>query len=81
MLGCHVYDSAGKIAHHSYHWEALTPGDGRTIAPDETVEFEVNVPTLPPGNYSLEFDMVSNDVCWFALNGSPTVRVAVKISD
>ncbi|MDX6611431.1 MAG: hypothetical protein QOD75_617 [Blastocatellia bacterium] len=81
MLGCHVYDAAGKIFHHSYHWEALTPGDGRAIAPGETVEFEVNVPALSKGNYSLEFDMVSNDVCWFALNGSPTVRVAVCVSD
>jgi len=29
----------------------------------------------------LEFDMVSNDVCWFALNGSPTVKVAVSVSE
>lgn len=79
MLGCHVYDSGGRIFHHSYHWEALTPGDGRAIAPAETVACDVNLPPLPPGDYVLEFDMVSNDVCWFALNGSPTVRVKASV--
>jgi len=76
-----VYDAAGKIFHHSYHWEALTPDEGRAIAPGEIVEFEVHVPSLPVGNYLLEFDMVSNDVCWFALNGSPTVKVAVSVRE
>ncbi|MEA2204773.1 MAG: hypothetical protein QOE77_1549 [Blastocatellia bacterium] len=80
MLGCHVYDAAGKIFHHSYHWEALTPDDGRAIAPGETVEFAVHVPSLPAGDYLLEFDMVSNDVCWFALNGSPTVKVTARVA-
>lgn len=79
LLGCHVYDSSGKIFHHSYHWEILTPGDGRPIMPNETVEFEVKPPPLPKGSYILEFDMISNDVCWFALNGSPTVRVAANV--
>lgn len=79
LLGCHVYESSGRIFHHSYHWEVLTPGDGRPIMPNETVEFEVNLPPLPKGSYILEFDMVSNDVCWFALNGSPTVRVTANV--
>src|SRR5712691_553402 len=79
LLGCHVYESNGRIFHHSYHWEVLTPADGRPVMPNETVEFEVNLPPLPKGSYILEFDMVSNDVCWFALNGSPTVRVTVNV--
>jgi SAM-dependent methyltransferase len=79
QLGCHVYESQGKIFHHSYHWEALTPGNGRAIMPNETVELELSLPPLPGGSYILEFDMVSNDVCWFARNGSPTVRVLLKV--
>lgn len=78
-LGIHVYDDANNIFRHSFHWEALTPGEGRPILPKESVEFDVKIPALDKGNYILEFDMVSNDVCWFALNGSQQVRVALQI--
>jgi ubiquinone/menaquinone biosynthesis C-methylase UbiE len=78
-LGCHVYASDGKLFRHSYHWEALTPGEGRPILPHETIESEVHIPALPKGHYLLEFDMVSNDVCWFALNGSQQVRIALEV--
>lgn len=79
-LGCHVYQSDGTLFRHSYHWEALTPGEGRPVASNETVEIEVNVPPLPKGDYLLEFDMVSYDVCWFALSGSQQARVSVEIA-
>ncbi len=78
-LGCHVYLSDGTLYRHSYHWEALTPGEGRPILPNEMVETEVSLPPLPRGRYLLEFDMVSNDVCWFALNGSQQARVALEV--
>jgi ubiquinone/menaquinone biosynthesis C-methylase UbiE len=78
-LGCHVYQSDGKLFRHSYHWEALTPGEGRPIPPNETVEIEVNIPPLPKGHYHLEFDMVSCDICWFALNGSQQARIALEV--
>jgi SAM-dependent methyltransferase len=79
MLGVHVYDADGNIFRHSFHWEALTPDEGRPILPKETVQVEVRMPSLPTGDYILEFDMVSNDVCWFSLNGSPTVRVPLVV--
>jgi SAM-dependent methyltransferase len=79
-LGVHVYDSAGEIVRQSFHWEALTPGEGRPVLPDEEVGVEVNAPPLPKGKYILEFDMVSNDVCWFALNGSQQVKVPLEVS-
>ena len=79
MLGCHVYHQSGEAFKKSYHWESLTPEDGKEIFPGETVEFQVNLPSLPAGSYILEFDMVSNEVCWFALNGSPTVRINVRV--
>ena len=79
QLGCHVYDSEGQIYHHSFHWEVLTPGEGRRVLPNETLEVEVNLPPLPTGNYILEFDMVSYQVSWFARNGSPTDRINAAI--
>jgi SAM-dependent methyltransferase len=79
MLGCHVYHADGRTFRESYHWEPLTPGEGRQIAPGETLEINVTLPALPRGSYEIEFDMVSNDVCWFAPNGSPTRRIFVSV--
>ena len=79
MLGCHVYHSNDEIYRQSFHWEALTPGEGRVILPGEKVEVEVNLPALPVGDYIIEFDMVSNDICWFAVNGSEVARVSVEV--
>ncbi len=80
QLGCHVYDGSGKVFHQSYHWEALMEGDGVPVMPKETVDVTVNMPPLPEGEYILEFDMVSNEVSWFAQNRSPTVRVSLKVT-
>lgn len=79
QLGCHVLDEKGTLLRHSYHWEALTPGEGRLIFPNEVVEVEVSVPPLPAGRYILELDLVSYDVTWFALNGSEQPRINVEI--
>jgi SAM-dependent methyltransferase len=78
-LGCHVYYGDGTVFRESYHWEPLTPDEDRTISPGETVAVEVNLPGLPSGRYVLEFDMVSNDVCWFAINGSQIARAGVEV--
>jgi SAM-dependent methyltransferase len=79
LLGCHVYRSGGEVYRESFHWEALTPGDGEPIKPGESVDLEVHLPSLPHGSYQIEFDMVSNDVCWFAINGSQTPRINIDV--
>lgn len=79
MLGCHVRNTDGSMYRESYHWEALTDGEGRKVFPSEVVAVEVRLPPLPRGEYLLEFDLVSNDVCWFAINGSEVVRVAAEV--
>lgn len=79
LLGCHVLDRDGRSLHRSYHWEALTPGDGVPVKAGEKVDVNVKMSPLPVGEYILEFDMVSNDVCWFAQNHSPTVRVDLRV--
>jgi hypothetical protein len=78
-LGCHVYHADGTMFRESYHWEPLTRDDQREIKPGEMVEVTVNLPSLPRGSYTIEFDMVSNDVCWFAVNGSQVARVEVEV--
>ena len=79
LLGVHVCDPQGHIIKNSYHWEALTPDEGRSILPGETVDVEVNIPGLPADSYLLKFDMVSDDVCWFAANGSPQALVSLEV--
>jgi SAM-dependent methyltransferase len=78
-LGVHLYDAGGAILRHSYHWEPITAGDGRPVAPGETVVREAGVPAPAPGRYLLEFDLVAADVVWFGLNGSVTPRVEVEV--
>jgi SAM-dependent methyltransferase len=79
LLGVHICDRQGQVLRPSYHWEALTPDEGRSIQPGETVAVQVNIPGLPAGEYLLRFDMVSHDVCWFASNGSPQAELLVTI--
>jgi ubiquinone/menaquinone biosynthesis C-methylase UbiE len=78
-LGCHVYHADGSVFRNSFHWEPLTPGDGGAIEPGETIEIDVTLPRLPRGTYVVEFDMVSNDVCWFAVNGSETPKITIEV--
>ena len=79
MLGCHVYHADATVFRESYHWERLTADDDRPIYPGESVEFKVDLPGLPQGHYLIDFDMVSNDVCWFAINGSKVARIRAEV--
>jgi 4-amino-4-deoxy-L-arabinose transferase-like glycosyltransferase len=63
----------------------VTNDDGRgalprDLAPGEETEitFNVNAPRRP-GDYLLELDMLQESVSWFALKGSKTLRVPVKV--
>ncbi len=71
----------------------LRARDGRPIAVDfarvtladvtapghtQTVEFALASPA--PGDYLLEFDLVSEGVSWFEMNGSATATVALSVS-
>ncbi|HEX7313221.1 MAG TPA: hypothetical protein VF297_04845 [Pyrinomonadaceae bacterium] len=52
----------------------------RDLRPGEETEitFAVNAPQRP-GDYLLEIDVLQEGVSWFALKGSKTLRVAVKV--
>src|SRR5204863_10063812 len=79
MLGCHVYHHEGTVFRESFHWEPLSSDDNRAIKPGETVTINLTLPVLPAGDYRIIFDMVSNDVCWFAVNGSETATVELTV--
>jgi 4-amino-4-deoxy-L-arabinose transferase-like glycosyltransferase len=72
------------------HWldadgRTVTNDDGRGTLPrdlqpgEETeITFEVNAPQRP-GDYLLELDMLQEGVSWFALKGSRTLRVPLRL--
>jgi hypothetical protein len=72
----HWLDAGGRV---------VTNDDGRGALPrdlrpgDEAeVAFDVNAPPRP-GDYLLEIDMLQEGVSWFALKGSKTLRVPVRV--
>jgi SAM-dependent methyltransferase len=70
----------------------LRAGDGRpitvdfarieiedTTAPGEIRSVEFAIASPEPGDYLLEFDLVSEGVAWFEMNASPTTTVVVGV--
>ena len=49
------------------------------IAPGQSARFRFTMPAPPPGDYRLAFDLVSEHVCWFEMNGSEVVSVDVTV--
>jgi SAM-dependent methyltransferase len=78
-LGCHLLDHQGKLIELDFYREKLTQGSGRPIGPKESVLVQARIGSPPPGAYILEFDLVAEGVCWFKDNGSPSVRVPVRV--
>lgn len=78
-FGVHLFDQTGHLLDLDYFRQNLTPGEGREILPGETIEFDSEVPMPPPGEYILQCDLVSEAVCWFEHNGSPTVRFRIEV--
>jgi SAM-dependent methyltransferase len=79
QLGSHLLDASGKLLEHGYSRHALSPGEGRSIAPGETVTIDLQVPPPAKGRYVLEFDLVSGSVTWFSAQGAATVRLAIQV--
>lgn len=79
LLGGHLLAPDGSSIQHGFFRAQLTPGQPRAIGPGEVVEVAFELPPLLPGHYLVEFDMVSESVCWFATNGSRTVRVPLRM--
>jgi ubiquinone/menaquinone biosynthesis C-methylase UbiE len=76
---CQLLDARGDLADRDYFQCFLTPGDGRTVLPGESVRFDIEIPPPPAGRYTLKFDLVSEGVTWFEANGSDVVRLPVQV--
>ncbi|HUS12623.1 MAG TPA: hypothetical protein VMZ30_19290 [Pyrinomonadaceae bacterium] len=75
-LGNHWLDSTGRTIVHDDGRAPLI----RNLQPGETLPLDlvVNAPKHA-GDYILELDMLQEGVSWFAPQGSPTVRLPMKI--
>lgn len=74
--GNHWLDASGNVVAGDDGRGALP----RDLGPGEEAEitFAVNAPRLP-GDYLLEIDVLQEGVSWFALKGSLTLRVPVRV--
>lgn len=79
LLTCNLLDTSGKMLLQDYSRHLLTPGDGRAIAPGESVKIELRIPPPAKGQYLLEFDLVSESVTFFSALGSETVQLAIQV--
>jgi 4-amino-4-deoxy-L-arabinose transferase-like glycosyltransferase len=72
----HWLDASGNVVTNDDGRGALP----RDLRPGEEAEitFAVNAPRRP-GDYLLEIDMLQEGVSWFALKGSGTLRVPVRV--
>jgi SAM-dependent methyltransferase len=79
QVGVHLYDRAGRLLDRDY---ARIPLDRHySIHPGETVEIPFALSGPAPGEYRLEFDLVSEMVCWFEINGCHPASVMISIAD
>jgi SAM-dependent methyltransferase len=74
-LGVHLRARDGRPIAVDFARIAL---EGMT-APGHTQRLEFALPPPEPGDYLLEFDLVSEGVGWFEMNGSATVTLAIGI--
>ena len=75
-LGNHWLDETGKTIINDDGRAALLKelGPGESV----TLKLVVNAPQRP-GRYLLELDMLQENVSWFGLKGSPTLRMPVRV--
>jgi len=78
-LGTHLFAAEGKLINLDYSRHKLTAGEGRPIFPGELLFLDIAVPAPDCGRYILEFDLVSEGVCWFGQFGSETVRIPIEV--
>jgi len=76
-ISYHTLDEAGKMI----TWNGDRTPIGRIIEPGESANFLVSFKApQKSGNYFVEWDMVSEDECWFAECGSRTMKLPIRVT-
>jgi len=76
MPGIKVFNGLGEIVAEA-HGHPMLP---RSIAPGQSVSIDLPFPVPPvPGTYTLKFDLVDQQVCWFEDRGSQPLIFSVEV--
>ena len=76
-LGAHLFTPDGTLVNYDFLRFPLGT-DTDPMPPGATVEVAGDLPHLEPGNYRVVFDLVAENVAWFADNGNPTISIDVS---
>lgn len=79
-FGIHLFDENERLLDLDYFRHSLTGDPARRIVPGETTEFTAELPMTSKGVFILECDLVSEGICWFEHNGSPTVKLGIVVT-
>jgi SAM-dependent methyltransferase len=77
QVGIHLYDADGRLLDRDFARAPLPTQS--PVAPGQTVKIPFEFAAPPTGRYGLEFDMVSEMVCWFEINGATPMRVNIEV--
>ncbi|MBA2626155.1 MAG: methyltransferase domain-containing protein, partial [Acidimicrobiia bacterium] len=79
-IGVHLYDAGGKLVDRDFARVELPAPDAAGVRPGTSLDVALEVPAPGPGRWRLGFDLVSEGVCWFEVNGSPVVELPVEVA-
>jgi hypothetical protein len=73
-----ISDDTGTLV-SEFHGEPPLP---RAVAPGETVRLKIeHAAPRRPGTYTLKFDLVDQQVCWFEDVGSEPLTIGFEVSE
>lgn len=78
QVGVHLYDADGRLVDRD--WARVPLAGVRAVEPGQAVEAPFALAAPPPGRFRVEFDLVSEQVCWFEINGCRPAGVEVTVS-
>lgn len=78
-FGVHLFDEAGTLLDLDYYRKDFSSAEQPNLVAGDSADFVAEVPMPSPGVYLLQCDLVSEGVCWFEHNGSPTVRLRIEV--
>jgi SAM-dependent methyltransferase len=75
LVGIHLFARDGSLVNRDFGRIWLPHG----IASGESARMRFEIPAPPAGEFRLGFDLVSEQVCWFEMNGAQPAMINVSV--